>query len=144
VALAYLDTSALVKLCVAEPGTDLVAAVWDGADLVATSRLADAEVRAVLASGRRAGVLDDDDARTATAAWQRLRLGLRLVETVPALLDEAARLVDVHPLRAADAVHLASALALRSPDLLVVAWDEHLAAAARAEGLTVLPRVPGT
>ena len=33
-ALAYLDTSALVKLCVAEPGTDLVAAVWDGADLV--------------------------------------------------------------------------------------------------------------
>lgn len=139
-ALAYLDTSALVKLCVAEPGTDLVAAVWDGADLVVTSRLADAEVRAVLASGRRAGALDDDAARTAAAAWRRLSAGLRLVETVPAVLDEAARLVERHPLRAADAVHLASALVLRSPDLLVLAWDEHLAAAARAEGLTVLPR----
>ena len=104
-ALAYLDTSALLKLCVVEPGTDLVAAVWDGADLVATSRLADAEVRAVLASGRRAGLLDEDDARVATAAWDRLRPGLRLVATAPAVLDEAARLVDVHPLRAADAVH---------------------------------------
>jgi predicted nucleic acid-binding protein len=140
VALAYLDTSALVKLCVAEPGTDLVAAVWDGADLVVTSRLADAEVRAVLASGRRAGALDDDAARTATAAWRRLSPGLRLVETVPAVLDEAARLVERHPLRAADAVHLASALVLRSPDLLVLAWDEHLAVAARSEGLAVLPR----
>lgn len=139
-ALAYLDTSALLKLCVTEPGTDLVAAVWDGADLVVTSRLADAEVRAVLASGRRAGALDDDAARTAVAAWRRLSPGLRLVETVPAVLDEAARLVERHPLRAADAVHLASALVLRSPDLLVLAWDEHLAAAARAEGLTVLPR----
>ncbi|KSW30317.1 type II toxin-antitoxin system VapC family toxin [Cellulomonas sp. B6] len=139
-ALAYLDTSALVKLCVAEPGTDLVAAVWDGADLVVTSRLADAEVRAVLASGRRAGALDDDAARTATAAWRRLSPGLRLVETVPAVLDEAARLVERHPLRAADAVHLASALVLRSPDLLVLAWDEHLAVAARSEGLAVLPR----
>ncbi len=139
-ALAYLDTSALLKLCVTEPGTDLVAAVWDGADLVVTSRLADAEVRAVLASGRRAGALDDDAARTATAAWRRLSPGLRLVETVPAVLDEAARLVERHPLRAADAVHLASALVLRSPDLLVLAWDEHLAVAARAEGLTVLPR----
>lgn len=139
-ALAYLDTSALLKLCVTEPGTDLVAAVWDGADLVVTSRLADAEVRAVLASGRRAGALDDDAARTATAAWRRLSPGLRLVEDRGHGLDEAARLVERHPLRAADAVHLASALVLRSPDLLVLAWDEHLAVAARAEGLTVLPR----
>ncbi len=143
-AIAYLDTSALVKLCVAEPGTDLVAAVWDGADLVATSAVTDAEVRAVLASGRRAGVLDEDDLRTATAAWRRLRPGLRVVATTTALLDDAARLVDVHPLRAADAIHLASALALRSPDLLVLAWDEHLSAAARAEGLSVLPRPTAT
>lgn len=139
-AIAYLDTSALVKLCVAEPGTDLVAAVWDGADLVASSRLADAEVRAVLASGLRAGALDADAARVATAAWERLRPGLRLVETTAGVLDAAAHLVEEHPLRAADAVHLASALALRSPDLLVLVWDEHLAAAARAEGLVVLPR----
>ena len=138
-AVCYLDTSALVKLCVAEPGSDLAAAVWSGADLVATSRLADTEVRAVLAGGRRAGVLSDDDERAALAAWERLWPALHVVELHEVVTAGAATLVGYHPLRAADALHLASALALRSPDLLVVAWDEHLAAAARAEGLHVIP-----
>ena len=138
-AVVYLDTSALVKLCVAEPGSALVAALWDGADLVVTSRLADAEVRAVLAGGRRAGRLDDEAAAEALAAWERLWPGLHVLELREAVTTSAAALVGRHPLRAADALHLASALELRSPDLVVAAWDEHLAAAARAEGLLVVP-----
>ncbi|ROS23569.1 type II toxin-antitoxin system VapC family toxin [Cellulomonas sp. PhB150] len=138
-AIVYLDTSALVKLCVAEPGSDLVAALWDGADLVATSRLADAEVRAVLAAGQRAGRLEPAQARAALAAWSRLWPGLHVVELQEVITAGAATLVGTHPLRAADALHLASALVLRSPDLVVAAWDEHLVAAARAEGLRVLP-----
>ena len=138
-AVVYLDTSALVKLCVAEPGSALVAALWDGADLVVTSRLADAEVRAVLAAGRRAGRLDEVTAAEALAAWERLWPGLHVLELREAVTASAAVLVGRHPLRAADALHLASALELRSPDLVVAAWDEHLAAAARAEGLLVVP-----
>ena len=138
-AIVYLDTSALVKLCVAEQGSDLVAALWDGADLVATSRLADAEVRAVLAAGRRAGRLEPAQERAALAAWERLWPGLHVIELQDVVTRGAATLVGTHPLRAADALHLASALVLRSPDLLVAVWDEHLAAAARAEGLRVLP-----
>jgi predicted nucleic acid-binding protein len=136
-AIVYLDTSALVKLVVHEPGSALAAALWDGADLVVTSRLADAEVRAVLAGGRRAGRLEDEGG--ATAAWDRLWPGLHVVELAESVTTAAAALVDRHPLRAADALHLASALELRSPDLVVAAWDEHLAAAARAEGLRVVP-----
>ena len=136
-AVVYLDTSALVKLVVDEPGSELAAALWDGADLVVTSRLADAEVRAVLAGGRRAGRLEDGGA--ATAEWDRLWPGLHVLELVPSVTAAAASLVDRHSLRAADALHLASALELRSPDLVVAVWDEHLAAAARAEGLRVVP-----
>ena len=33
-AVVYLDPSALVKLCVDEPGSALAVALWDGADLV--------------------------------------------------------------------------------------------------------------
>ena len=138
-AVVYLDTSALVKLCVTEPGSALVAALWDGADLVVTSRLADAEVRAVLAGGRRAGRLDDDDATRAVATWEHLWPGLHVIELRDVVTASAAVLVGRHPLRAADALHLASALQLRSPDLVVAAWDEHLADAARAEGLLVVP-----
>lgn len=136
-AIVYLDTSALVKLVVDEPGSALVAALWDGADLVVTSRLADAEVRAVLAGGRRAGRLVDDG--QATDDWDRLRPGLHVLELGESVTAAAAALVDAHPLRAADALHLASALELRSPDLVVAVWDEHLATAARAEGLRVVP-----
>ncbi|GHS87055.1 ribonuclease VapC49 [Actinomycetota bacterium] len=138
-ALVYLDTSALVKLCVDEPGTLLVAALWDGADVVATSRTADAEVRATLAAGGRTGRLDPDAEHRALAAWDRLWPALHVVEVDPALADHAARLVAAHPLRAGDALHLASALALGSPDLVVAVWDEHLASACRAEGLRVVP-----
>ncbi|GIG21400.1 ribonuclease VapC49 [Cellulomonas chitinilytica] len=138
-AVVYLDTSALVKLCVREAGSELVAALWDGADLVATSRLADAEVRAVLAAGRRSGHLDAGVAAHAVAEWDRLWPGLHVLELGAPVTAQAAALVGRHPLRAADALHLASALALRSPDLVVAAWDEHLVAAARAEGLRVVP-----
>ncbi|WP_448631090.1 type II toxin-antitoxin system VapC family toxin [Cellulomonas soli] len=138
-AVVYLDTSALLKLCVTEPGTDLSAALWDGADLVATSRLADSEVRAALASARRTGALAPDAARRALAAWERLWPGLHVVELHRDISASAAVLVGRHPLRSGDALHLASALTLRSPDLVVAVWDERLSAAARAEGLHVVP-----
>src|SRR5690606_15988040 len=49
-ALVYLDTSALVKLCVLETGTPLAVALWEGADALVTSRIADAEVQSVLSA----------------------------------------------------------------------------------------------
>jgi predicted nucleic acid-binding protein len=119
-ALVYLDASALVKLCVDEPGSALAAALWDGADVIATCRIADAEVRATLAGGRRSGRLDPVAARRAVA-------------------DRAAQLIARYPLRGGDALHLAAAMMLASPDLVVAVWDEHVAAAARAERLRVVP-----
>jgi predicted nucleic acid-binding protein len=59
------------------------------------------------------------------------------------VLDIAARSAARHPLRAFDAVQLASALASRavSPDVTEFAcFDVSLAAAARAEGFALLPR----
>ena len=35
--LVYLDTSALLKLCVLETGSDLAVALWSGADALVTS-----------------------------------------------------------------------------------------------------------
>ncbi len=65
-----------------------------------------------------------------------------VIEVADDMLDLAARSVARHPLRAFDAVQLASALAARSadPDLAMFAcFDETLANAARAEGFTLLP-----
>ncbi|GAA4835239.1 hypothetical protein GCM10023221_10240 [Luteimicrobium xylanilyticum] len=135
---AYLDTSALVRLVRREPGSELAAALWNRAPIVATSRTSDVELRAVLAAGARRGLLDEDEHAAALEAWAHLWPALYVVETTPAVTDRAAELVAAHPLRGGDAVHLASALLL-APDVVVAVWDEHVAAAAEAEGLVVLP-----
>jgi len=136
-ALVYLDTTALVKLCLPEPGSALAGVLWDGADVAATSRFADAELRAAVAEAFRSGRLPR--ARAVLEEWDRLWAGLYVVEGVAPVLDVAASLVVRHTLSAAAAVHLASALALRAPDLVVAAWDDELATAARDEGLRVVP-----
>ncbi len=137
--LVYLDTSALLKLCVLETGSDLAVAVWKGADAIVTSRIADAEVRSVLASAERIGRIDAAPAAQARDRWNELWPGIAKVEVVAAVTDRAAELVDRRPLRAGDAIHLASALMLAEASPVFVAWDRRLAAAGRAEGLRVLP-----
>lgn len=137
--LVYFDTSALVKLCVLETGTPLAVALWEGGDQLVTSRIADLEVRSVLAAAERIGRIDAAPASKARARWDELWPGLAKVEVTPELTAHAGELADRRPLRAADAIHLASALLFKDVETLVAAWDRRLANAARAEGLTVLP-----
>ncbi len=49
----YLDTSGLVKLYVAKPGSDAVRKLVDAASVVATSAIAYTETRAAMARRRR-------------------------------------------------------------------------------------------
>jgi len=140
-ALVYLDASALVKLCVPEPGSELASALWNRADLVVTSRVADAEVRAALAAGERAGIVDPLARRRGVDLWDTLWAALTVVEVSPQVSARAADLIGSCPvpLRGADALHVASALAVAHDDTVVAAWDEHVAGAARSRGLRVLP-----
>lgn len=142
-AIVYFDTSALVKLCVLETGTPLAVALWEGGDALLTSRIADVEVRAVLAAAERIGRIDAAPATLARERWDELWPGLGKIEVTPAIADAAGELADRRPLRAADAVHLASALLVREVEVLFAAWDRRLADAARAEGLLVLPQSVG-
>ena len=139
-AVVYLDTSALVKLCVHESGTPLAVALWEGADVLATSAIADTEIRSVIATGERIGRIDAAPAQQALGRWEELKDGIHYVTLSRQVRESAAALVAKWPLRAADATHLASAMLFKdAPNLLIAAWDRRLAAAARGEGLTVLP-----
>jgi uncharacterized protein len=55
--IAYFDTSAVMPLLIAEPGSDRAAALWDGADRVVSVRLVYPEARAALAQAERLGRL---------------------------------------------------------------------------------------
>ena len=138
-AIVYFDSSALVKLVVEEPGSDLVSHLWDGCDAALSSRLAYPEVRAALASAGRNHDLTEDEVSAATQGWDRFWAAARPVELTATVERNAGNLAQQHVLRGADAVHLASVLAIRAPELIVAVWDQRLHAAVMAEGLLVAP-----
>jgi len=144
---AYLDTSALVKRYVAETGSAWVRRLLahPAQYVIYTAALAQAEVISALQRRVREGRLE---------VAQAQRLGKRVtahcaqryqVISIPqAVVDQACVALQAHPLRAADAIHLACALTIRRivqeqglpPPSFVVA-DTALRAAATAEGFVV-------
>jgi len=139
VPLVYFDASAFVKLLTEEPGSDLAAELWDGCDAAVASRLAYPEVRAALAASARNHDLTEDELDEAEQAWEEYWAATRPVELTATVERQAGHLARVHALRGADAVHLASALAIGDPELVIAVWDRRLHAGAQAAGLRVTP-----
>lgn len=138
-ALVYFDSSALVKLVVEEPGSLLVAELWDACDSALSSRLAYPEVRAALAASARNHELGDDELRDAEQSWEEFWAATRKVELTADVEQRAGHLARSHALRGADAVHLASALAIDDDDLIVAVWDRCLHSGALTSGMQVTP-----
>jgi predicted nucleic acid-binding protein len=138
-AIAYFDSSAFLKLLVEEDGSDLAAALWDGCDAAVSSRLAYPEVRAALAAARRSGRLGSADQSRAEAAWEEYWAATRAVELTEAVGAHAGRLASEHGLRGADAVHVASVLAVGVGETLFAVWDRRLRAGAHAAGAQLVP-----
>ena len=141
-ALVYFDSSALVKLVVEEQGSQLAAELWDACDSALSSRLAYPEVRAALAAALRNHELEAAGLVEAERAWDEFWAATRKVELTAAVERHAGQLAGRHALRGADAVHLASALALEDDDLVVAVWDRRLQAGVLAAGLQVAPAGP--
>jgi len=139
VPIVYFDSSAFVKLLTEEAGSDLAAELWDGCDAAVASRLAYPEVRAAIAAVARNHDLADHELDTAEQAWDEYWAAARPVELTAAVQRQAGDLARQYTLRGADAVHLASALAIGSPDLVIAVWARRLHAGARAAGLRVAP-----
>jgi len=138
----YFDTNAFVKLVVEEEGSELAVELWDAADAVFSSRLTVPEARAALSASFRQGRIDDSGLTTAVHEWSAYWHTVRTVELSAAVAAAAGALAHRHSLSGADAVHLASALALLDADAVFVSWDRRLSDAARAAGLRVVPANP--
>jgi uncharacterized protein len=135
--IAYFDTSAVVPLLIAEPGSARAASLWDGADRVVSVRLIYPETRAALAQAKRLGRLTARQLRDAVAKLDSLSGGIDLVEIDDALARRAGELAEARQLRGYDAVHLAAADRVHDPNLVVIAGDGALLDAAAAEGMAV-------
>jgi predicted nucleic acid-binding protein len=137
--ILYLDTSALVKLYVDEPGRAAVVSEIEGAAAVATVRIAYAEARAAFARKRREGGLDAKSLRLAVELLDEDWAAYNVVDVSEPLVRRAGILAERHGLRGYDAVHLAAAVELERAGGHVSfgCFDEHLRRAARRVNLRV-------
>ncbi len=123
----YLDTSALVKLVVAEDETAALRAWLGEADRApVTCDLARTEL---LRAVRRAA---PDRVTRARAVLD----SVTLIEVTTSIFEQAGRL-DPTTLRSLDALHLAAALELGDDLDGMVTYDERLAEAAQLNGIPV-------
>jgi predicted nucleic acid-binding protein len=124
--VAYLDSSALVKLVVREPESAALRRFLRGHAVHASSALATTEV---LRAVRRA------DPAAIPAAHEALGRIVVLELTEDLLRD--AGLLDPPELRTLDAVHLSAARMLGTDLAAVVTYDERMASAGALLGFTV-------
>ncbi len=137
--IVYFDASAFVKLLVDEPGTELAIALWEGCDAAVSSRLAYPEVRAALAAAHRNHDLNTGEVEQAEQSWEEFWGATRPVELTQSVERRSGEMAREYGLGGADAVHLASALALCDPEVVIAVWDRRLHAGVLATRLGVAP-----
>lgn len=139
--MRFWDSSALVPLFLDEPATARVRAWFrDDPDIVVWT-LTRVEFLSALARRRRERV--DAVPRVARARAEALATWERWLEitVIHVVRGHAERLVEAHPLRAADALQIGAALVAadgRPGDLPFVTFDERQADVAAREGFPVL------
>ncbi len=142
----FLDSSALVKRYVVEPGTAWVRALSapDAGNTITISQITQVEVISGVMRRQREGRVDAPTARTIRLLLDRHASRQYIVIGLAApVIQRAEDLIETHPLRAYDAVQLASALEsnLRLVEaglepLIFVSADDRLLTTAAAVGLS--------
>lgn len=135
--LVAVDSSAIVKLVLAEAGSDFARSVWEDADRVVATRLARVESASAVAAARRDHRIAPGGEARAHAELESLWLDVDVRELTARIEGDAIALVRSHSISGADAVHVATAL---ETGAVFLTWDQRQAEAAAAAGLVVLPQ----
>ena len=140
--ILYLDTSALVKLFVEEPHSDLVRTAAAQSALIVTHLVAYAEACSAfarLARLRADGTLFGRLRRALDVHWTQWEI----VAVDEPLVRRAGEIAGRYRLRGYDSIHLAAAQAVHNTrrddtDFRVAVFDVDLARAAKSAGLSLL------
>lgn len=138
----YVESSAVLAWLLDEPRSRDVLDLLSGADSIVTSDLTLIECDRVLRRAIAIAELTEAEAAdrrahlaAAAAHWHLLRMAGEVV-------DRARQPFPDEPIRALDAIHLASALVARSavPGLQVLSLDERIRRSGRSLGFSVVPQ----
>jgi predicted nucleic acid-binding protein len=139
--MKYWDSSAILPLLLEEERTGAVVAIHAQDPDQAVWCLTEVEIAAALARRVRDG-LATERADSVRNEFKRYSQRWTSVGSLELVRSRALRLVNIHPLRAADALQLGAALIVsgeRPDSLPFVCLDDRLRDAARREGFPVFP-----
>ena len=141
----YADSSALVKRHIAEAGSAWIEQEFDAVsgNRIITTKLSVAEVLSALNRRRReANITVTEYAKFSGDFLSFVETDYEMFELSDAVLLESQRLLETYPLRAGNAIQLASALLANAqlqsanlPALIFLASDARLLTAANGAGL---------
>ena len=132
----FLDTSAFAKRYVAEQGSDKVMALCLKADSLVVSVICLLELVSTLSRLVREKKLAKADYRKLKGDAIADLADVSICQITPDVLASVISLLESHPLRAMDALHVACALRVE-PDIFVSA-DHRQLSAARKAGLKIV------
>lgn len=141
--ILYFDTSALVKLYFQEPGSLSVRSLYSRAERIATSAIAGAELASAMQRRVRESSLEKAVADRVWRDWlarSQEFFEVPLPSGSSTIATQVFTLCSKYPLRASDAIHVASALEVArhhfpGDAFLLLTSDENLKKAATDEGL---------
>lgn len=140
--MKFWDSSALIPLIVHEEETDYCLKILSGDQEMLIWCLSRVEVISALCRQVRDGTLSEPDFFKVKKHFNDLVERTYEVKAIEKVRNRALRLLEVHPLRAADACQLASALVATQEDperLSILSFDQRLKNAAMKEGFKVNP-----
>ncbi len=144
-ALYFADTSAIAKRYITEVGSDQIRAICASENMIFVSVLSLPELWSVFSRRRREGSLDRDRYQRLVELLEHDWESYSIIVLHQTILVNTRTLLEKYPLRAADALQLASALHTQtivarnlSMDIMFLCADDRLVAVAQSEGLLVM------
>lgn len=138
--MRFWDSSAVVALLLDEPASRSVRRLYRKDTPMLVWWAAEVECASAVSRAERGGELSADAATLALTKLDELVGGWMDVEPTMSIRRTARRVLRVHPLRAADALQLAAAIAASEghpSSIEFLTLDQRLADAGRREGLVV-------
>ncbi len=140
--LLYLDTSALVKRYLNEPGSEATRRLLKRYRVRGSLEIARIEGHTAFAKAVRMGAIAHEDAVRLAQAFDRDWTRIYRLRVNDGIVELASRAAWDHGLRAYDAAHLGAALywkEITELPVVLATFDRDLHAAAQKRGLSVFP-----
>lgn len=137
----YVESSAVLAWLFGEEAGEAVRQILAGAEMVVSSDLTLVECERVIIRSEKVEGVTEVQAADRRAALNRAAGRWHLIRLRDEVLERARRPFPKEPIRTLDALHLSSALVLRSavPGLVLLSLDERIRDNAKEIGFEILP-----